>query len=214
MLSEQQAAAVGFFFPDDGAQQQQQPASYAPHQSWPSRPFPGHRYSPGSTDSLTPHTPSLTVVRPPKRQCSIQGCKRVAAESCGLCKACCGNRGQGCTARSHRPAPPAKVHVNSFTPTRPSAVSPLLQLDPTAATSTEPTPSSMASTSVPEAVPRLFREDMSDVWAKEWNDREQEVRERREAAELRRKNEQAMARQVVIRVWREVSSFYLIHVMW
>ena len=48
---------------------------------------------------------------------------------------------------------------------------------------------------------------MSDLWAHEWNDWEQEVRARREAAELKRKNKQAMAWQVVIRVWCQVSIF-------
>jgi hypothetical protein len=34
---------------------------------------------------------------------------------------------------------------------------------------------------------------MNPVWEKEWNDQEQVVRERREAAELKCKNEQTMA---------------------
>ena len=201
MLSEQQAAAVGFFFPANHAQPQ---FPLAPTET---SSYAGHQHSSGSTDSPVSPTSSSKVVLASKRRCSVRSCKRVAAENCGLCKACCGNRGQGCTARTHRAKPPTKVHIGPFTPTRPSAVSPQLQLDPTAVTPTEPTLSTVTSTPVPEAAPRLFREDMSDLWAKEWNDREQEVRARREAAELKRKNEQAMARQVVIRVWRQVSIF-------
>jgi hypothetical protein len=53
-------------------------------------------------------------------------------------------------------------------------------------------------------VPQLFCEDMLFDWAKEWKDREEEVRKRREAAELRRKNKLAMAYQVVIQLWCEV----------
>jgi hypothetical protein len=45
---------------------------------------------------------------------------------------------------------------------------------------------------------------MPDDWAKEWKGREEEARKRREAAELRKKNERAMAHQVVIQLWREV----------
>lgn len=58
--------------------------------------------------------------------------------------------------------------------------------------------------SIPEAAQRFFREDMDPVWEKEWNEREDAVRKRREATELKRKNEQAIARQVVIQVWRQV----------
>jgi hypothetical protein len=41
---------------------------------------------------------------------------------------------------------------------------------------------------------------------KEWKAREQAVEERRAAAELRKQNEQAMAKQVVIRLWNTVCS--------
>jgi hypothetical protein len=39
---------------------------------------------------------------------------------------------------------------------------------------------------------------MSDEWAKEWNERQRKVTEKQEMEELRRKNELAIARQVVI----------------
>jgi hypothetical protein len=39
---------------------------------------------------------------------------------------------------------------------------------------------------------------------KEWKAREQAVEERRAAAELRKQNEQAMAKQVVIHLWNTV----------
>ena len=51
---------------------------------------------------------------------------------------------------------------------------------------------------------RFFRDEMSDEWAREWNEREREVTERREAAEMKKKNELAIARQVVIQLWRQV----------
>jgi hypothetical protein len=51
---------------------------------------------------------------------------------------------------------------------------------------------------------RSFREDMSDEWASEWNERQRKARESREAAEMRKKNELAIARQVVIQLWRQV----------
>jgi hypothetical protein len=51
---------------------------------------------------------------------------------------------------------------------------------------------------------------MPHDWAQEWKDRENEVRKRREAAELRRRNELTIAHQVVIQLWREV---YCIHVL-
>ena len=114
---------------------------------------------------------------------------------------CCGNHGQGCTACTHCAKTPTKVHIGPFTPTCPSAVSHQLQLNPTAVTPTEPTLSTTTLTPVPEAAQCLFREDMLDSWAKEWNDQEQEVKERREAAELKQKNDQAIERQVVIWVW-------------
>ena len=45
---------------------------------------------------------------------------------------------------------------------------------------------------------------MPHEWAMEWNTREKEASEKREAAELRKKNELAIARQVVIQLWRTV----------
>lgn len=211
MLNEEQAAAVGFFFPADGAHQQQlppmQPIVLGPQAI---QAFPLLRadlqHNPTSEHFLQSTAPSAAAVGPARHQCSIPRCKRVAAEACGLCKTCCGQRGQGCTTRTHRTAPPSrKVHSASFTPTRPPAVLPPLI---SVSTSTQPTPT-MTTTplSIVEAGSRSFREDMPDEWAKEWNDREREARERREADELRKKNEQAMARQVVIQVWREVRPF-------
>jgi hypothetical protein len=45
---------------------------------------------------------------------------------------------------------------------------------------------------------------MSDEWASEWNERQRKARESREAAEMRKKNELAIARQVVIQLWHQV----------
>lgn len=61
-----------------------------------------------------------------------------------------------------------------------------------------------------EMAPHLFRDNMSDEWAREWNEREREVTERREAAEMKKKNELAIARQVVIQLWRLVCTGFVI----
>ena len=45
---------------------------------------------------------------------------------------------------------------------------------------------------------------MPDEWATEWKAREKEAEERRTAAELRKRNELAIARQVIVQLWREV----------
>jgi hypothetical protein len=50
---------------------------------------------------------------------------------------------------------------------------------------------------------------MPDEWAKEWNERQRKVEEKREIEELRRKNELAIARQVVIQLWRTVCPIHL-----
>jgi hypothetical protein len=72
-----------------------------------------------------------------------------------------------------------------------------IQGSPAAALATSPTPNL-------EVTPRRFRTNMSDEWVKEWNEKEREATERREAAEMKKKNELAIARQVVIRLWRQV----------
>ncbi|KIM75029.1 hypothetical protein PILCRDRAFT_92336 [Piloderma croceum F 1598] len=43
---------------------------------------------------------------------------------------------------------------------------------------------------------RNFRDSMPDEWSNEWKEKEREVEERREAAELRRKNELAITWQI------------------
>ena len=190
MLTEEEAAAVGFVFPANdelnmraGPLPSMQPQSFS-----------------GTTSTLQ------TIARPPKRQCSVQRCKRVWADECGLCKTCCGVCGQGCTSQKHLQAPPRTMRATSFTPMRPQAVLPPLQV-----TSAEPQPMNRPSPSSSSQISsgldiaqRLFRDDMPDDWAKEWKEREEEARKRREAAELRKKNERAMAHQVVIQLWREV----------
>jgi hypothetical protein len=60
-----------------------------------------------------------------------------------------------------------------------------------------------------DIAPRSFREHMPRDWAREWKDRENAARERREAAELRKKNELAIAHQVIIQLWREVCHFLI-----
>ena len=214
MLNDEQAAAVGFFFPANGALQQQLPPMQSiglGPQALQAFPLPrmDPRYNPAPSEHFSWSTPlPAAAVGSAKHHCSMSRCKRVAAEACGLCKSCCGDRGQGCTTRTHRTAPPSKVHVTSFTPARPPAVLPPL---PSVSTLTQltSTPATAPSSAV-AAGPRSFREDMSDEWLKEWNDRERKAKERREADELKRKNEQAMARQVVVRVWREVCPFLCI----
>lgn len=52
--------------------------------------------------------------------------------------------------------------------------------------------------------PRSFREDMPKEWGKEWNAKAKEVDERQTAAELPRHNEVAIARQLIIQLWRQV----------
>jgi len=208
MLSEEQAAAVGFFFPANLTHQHQLLPINPSEHPLPFHPFSADRQQKESVSAqLHTSSSSPTAARITKRQCAVHGCTRMSAEACGLCKGCCGIRGQGCTTRSHRTGPPTKVQANSFVPARPSAASLSPLSIPTPATQTESTSFTTISSSVTKAVPHLFREDMNPVWEKEWNDREQAVRERREAAELKRKNEQAMARQVVIQVWRQVCLF-------
>jgi hypothetical protein len=49
---------------------------------------------------------------------------------------------------------------------------------------------------------------MPDEWAKEWNERQRKVKEKQEMEELRRKNELAIACQVVIQLWHLVCVLY------
>ena len=197
MLTEQQAAAVGFFFPADDAQQQLQgPAPHAIVSGAPSRQIEhsqGHATPPSS----------LKVPKVPKLQCSVQRCKRVAAEECRLCKTCCGSRGHGCTNRKHGTNPPQTIHATTFSPTRPYAIAPLPHI---VLNAQGPPMIASGSTLTPdlEVTPRRFCTDMPSEWAKEWNEREQEVIKRQEAAELKKKNELAIARKVVIQLWRQV----------
>jgi hypothetical protein len=196
MLTEEQAAAVGFFFPDS------QPLKVdGIHVNNASPDLPGHI----PLQVISGPSRALPAIAPPqKRQCSAQGCKRVRAEECGLCKTCCGTHGQGCTSRKHLKGPPRTIRSVPFTPNRPPAILPPLQVTSAPIQLVPITSPSGSVIRDSEMVPRSFREDMPSDWAKEWKDREEEVRKRREAAELRRKNELAMAHQVVIQLWREV----------
>lgn len=193
MLTEEQAAAVGFYFPANHAKDlpvQQEPINFAS----------------GAAVHQMGHPRSSTAS---KLHCSVQRCKRVAADECGLCKSCCGNRGQGCTSRKHLTAPPHRVHATTFSPSRPLAISPSLNIVST--TQGSPTAASASSISPNEETrPHLFRDNMSDEWAREWNEREREATERRVAAEMKKKNELAIARQVVIQLWRLVCTGFVI----
>jgi hypothetical protein len=207
MLNEHQAAAVGFFFPPNNPANdpQHQPPFVQAHPvmiAGPPHPFSYSQAFPPSQPFFGSAPTLQAITQPPKRRCSVRGCKRVPADECGLCKTCCGQRGNGCTNRKHLATPPQTIRATSFTPTRPPAVLPPLQLTPSAPS----TAAASSSSAVPalEPTPRLFRDEMPEKWVKEWNDRDREVRQRREAAELRRKNELAMARQVVVHLWRQV----------
>jgi hypothetical protein len=199
MLTETQAALVGFTFPNPEPSTLQirhvpmQPDSHDASLLW-------NLLAPGAAT---------------KPRCALRGCNRVAASECGLCKSCCEGRGQGCSSSKHRSGPPRKKVTNTFTPSRPPPVSP--SLPTTGSTSTAPstdlpssTPSGSALTSELPAAGHSFREEMPDEWAKEWNERQRKAKERREMEDLRRQNELAIARQVVIQLWRTVGAFYSI----
>ena len=112
--------------------------------------------------------------------------------------------GQGCSSSKHRSSPPRRMVINTFTPSLPTAAS-------TSTTcsfnfhSSAPSESAFAAAELPG---RSFREEMPDEWAKEWNERQRRAKEKREMEELRRQNELAIARQVVIRLWRSVCDLY------
>ena len=155
----------------------------------------------------------LTPAAAAKPRCALSRCNRVAAPECGLCKSCCEGRGQGCASSKHRSGPPRKKVINTFTPSRPPPTSP--SLPTTAPTSTTSTTSSSSSTPSGSAFAldlpvtgRSFREEMPDEWAKEWNERQRKAKEKREMEALRRQNELAIARQVVIQLWRTVHTLY------
>jgi hypothetical protein len=170
MLTEQQAAVVGFYFPAD------------PIKDLPIRQEPiGFASSTATHQMRQPQDPAAS-----KRHCSVQRCKRVAVDECGLCKSCCGNCGLGCANRKHNTAPPHRVHATTFTLTCPSAVMPLLNM--VSAMHGLPTAASGSSVSPNQEMGlHFFRDEMSDEWAREWNEREREVTERREAAEMKRR---------------------------
>jgi hypothetical protein len=192
MLNEEQAAAVGVAFPE----QAPLPFDFPP--------------VPQALCPLQPFVPAKPV---PKARCSISWCNRVAALECSLCKACCQGRGQGCRSMKHRSGPPTTRKPNTFAPSRPttsaaflsgaSTTSPTLPSQLPASSSSTPELASTPNSSETQA-PHSFREDMPHEWAIEWNAREKEASEKREAAELRKKNELAIARQVVIQLWRTV----------
>ena len=93
--------------------------------------------------------------------------------------------------------------INTFTPSHPPAMSPSL---PTVASTSavssfnfqHSTPLESVFTADLPVTGRSFCEEMSDEWAKEWNERQRKVKEKQEMEELRRKNELAIARQVII----------------
>jgi hypothetical protein len=105
--------------------------------------------------------------------------------------------------------------VSSFVPQQPPPALPALL----ATTSIDLTESSVKA--APEAEPNssgdlpphLFRDEMPEQSFQEWKAREQAVEERRVAAQLRRQNELAMAKQVVIRLWQlvRVSPYHPFH---
>jgi hypothetical protein len=198
MLTERQAAEVGFTFPN--------PAPSVPQMHHVPMQSKGH----GARLAHHLSTP-LAATKP---RCTLLRCNRVAAAECGLCKSCCEGRGQGCSSSKHRSGPPRQKVISTFTPSRPPAASPPL---PTAAsTSTAPsfnfqnsTPLESSFTAELPVTGRSFREEMPDEWAKEWNERQRKVKEKREMEELRRKNELAIARQVVIQLWRTVCPIHL-----
>jgi hypothetical protein len=196
MLTERQAAEVGFTFPNPAPSTPQM--QHVPMQSE------------GHGTHLPCHLSAPSAATKPR--CALHRCNRVAAAECGLCKSCCEGRGQGCSSSKHRSGPPRHRVINTFTPSRPPAALPSL---PTASTSTassfnfqSSTPSESAFAAELPATGRSFREEMPDGWAKEWNERQRKAREKREMEELRRQNELAIARQVVIQLWRSVCALY------
>ena len=220
MLDEYEAAAAGFCFSAAneraGHVLQEQIHTNAieallfatPPENRYNGPLAGHTFP--LTSQAFPSTSRAAGASKPC--CSIPGCKRKPAIECTLCKGCCERRGSGCSSTKHRSGPPRTKKVSSFVPDRPSAASPAFP----ATTNTSPAPSSAlspagvpaeplpTSPNTPMIGPRSFREDMPKEWGKEWNVRAKEVDERRAAAELRRRNEVAMARQVIIQLWRQV----------
>lgn len=213
MLDEYEAAAAGFRFPAAPVQpphpiQEHAFANAMQALLFAARPVSGYD---GTLAGQTFPPASQTAISP-KPQCSLTGCKRKPAVECGLCKGCCEGRGSGCSSSKHRTGPPRTKKISSFVPDRPPAASlpsPVVANASTALSSTRPpTPvvhSTATSQDNPMPTPRSFREDMPKEWANEWNAREKEVEERRAVAELKKHNELAIARQVVIQLWREVS---------
>ena len=199
MLTEVQAAAVGFTFPDREPSVlgiQRVPMSFEDYNTS----LPLHLLAPSA---------------PTKPRCALRGCNRVAASECGLCKSCCEGRGQGCLSSKHRSGPPRKKMTNTFTPSRPPPVSPSLPTMVTTSTASpfdfsSSTPSGSAFASELPVTGRSFREDMPDEWAKEWNEKQRKAKEKREMEELRKQNELAIARQVVIQLWRTVCALHSI----
>jgi hypothetical protein len=214
MLDEKEATEGGFFFPAvEPAPRPQQEQLYANALQaliFGGPPNDDAFMNPSAPFQPLPMQPQHTAL-PSKPKCSIPRCKRVAASECGLCKACCEGRGIGCGSSKHRSGPPRKKQATSFTPQRPAAISPPFPTPPDASSvsmsqltlpvSSAPLPTTLSE---PSIAPRSFREDMSREWAAEWKAREKGAEERRAAAELRKRNELAIARQVVIQLWREV----------
>ena len=103
--------------------------------------------------------------------------------------------------------------MSSFVPQKPSPALPALL----ATTSVDLTEASVKATleaelnSSGDLPSRLFRDEMPEQSFREWKAREQAVEGRRVAAQLRRQNELAMAKQVVIRLWQlvRVSLYHL-----
>lgn len=206
MLDERDAAAVGFTFREAPAQVQQE-------QVYGDRMLvgvpPTNNYL-GPLGNQSLQSTSSAPASLSKLQCAVHGCNRKSAVECGLCKGCCEGRGTGCPSRTHRKGPPRTKKVSSFVPQQPSPALPA----PLSTTSIDLTESSAKAT--PEAKlnssgalpPRLFRDEMPAQSFQEWKAREQAVEERRAAAQLRRQNELAMAKQVVIRLWQLVCVSY------
>jgi len=195
MLNEHQAAAVGFTFPCSGF------STRTLNEQHEDRLMSASRTPAKYPDADPPPSPSFPLKLIAKPRCSMRGCKRVPAPECGLCKACCQGRGHGCSGSKHRSGPPQRMEVHTFTPSRPSPTLPAFPMV------TSISPCSPSGSTAPSELPvtaRFFREDMPDEWASEWNERQRKARESREAAEMRKKNELAIARQIVIQLWRQV----------